>query len=726
MDFRGPNPPERPNAGSDRGRRMPQSLVAVLGAYLAAYVLWHLTGSADEELVGGLAFLSVAGLAAYASWRAGERAAAFPRMRWGWRLIAFSLVSYALGGAAQLVYELQGELPTPSIADFFYLGFYPLFLAGILRFPWGAEGVRTRRQAVLDAATIAVGGGAIVWYLVLGPTAYADGGSLLANLIEASYPIGDLVLIGALARLWTAAATTAQVRRSLAWLSVGVGLFVVGDVAYSWTALHSTYVGGGWLDLLWIAATIAFVLAPASQPVLEDSADADPKGGQDDAGTRMTALPYLAVVVVFGLLIGTQAKDTFFPGLSLTLVATAIAGLVLARQFLAARDLTAINSELHQAHAELAALATTDPLTALPNHRALVGEMDRELARAIRYERPCSVLFIDIDYFKALNDGFGHAAGDTALRELAPVMEAALRKIDTLGRWGGEEFVAVLPEIGEEAAIVAAERVRVAVADHVFGVMSETHLTISIGTASYPRDGDTRGAMLEAADRAMYAAKRMGRNQVLAAGDPSVGALRTLGGADFNEHATMGAVDMLATLIETSDRGIKDHVTRVAELAERVALSLGCSPEQAREIYFAAKLHDIGKVGVADSILRKPMRLNAEEWELMRKHPSIGANVVSRVGRLEGLAPIIHSHHERFDGGGYPEGLHGEEIPLEARIVSAADAFDAMTNDRPYRGRLTLEEAREELSLFSGTQFDPEVVAALEGVLDADQERTVA
>ena len=193
-----------------------------------------------------------------------------------------------------------------------------------------------------------------------------------------------------------------------------------------------------------------------------------------------------------------------------------------------------------------------------------------------------------------------------------------------------------------------------------------------------------------------------------------------LAGIEPNEFATIAAVEALAVLVDSRDTGTNEHSCRVAELAEALALALGCSQERARDIYLAGKLHDIGKVAVPDSILRKRGKLTEAEWETMRRHPSIGANVVSHVGSLARLAPIIRSHHERFDGAGYPEGLRGHEIPLEARIVAVVDAYDAMISDRPYRLRMSASGARQKLRECAGTQFDPEVVAALDHHLDGE------
>lgn len=218
----------------------------------------------------------------------------------------------------------------------------------------------------------------------------------------------------------------------------------------------------------------------------------------------------------------------------------------------------------------------------------------------------------------------------------------------------------------------------------------------------------------------MHSAKRMGRNQVFSADDPIVAALHEADrvDSDLEEQLAVGATDALTLLVENRDSGTGEHGVRVATLSKAVARAMGCPREQVQAIQVAAQLHDIGKVAVPDAILSKAGKLTDEEWEQMRRHPTIGADVVSRMGRLAELAPVVRSHHEHYDGTGYPAGLAGEEIPLEARIIGAVDAFDAMTSDRPYRDAMAVKDAREELRRGAGSQFDPLVIEALDPILD--------
>jgi len=363
--------------------------------------------------------------------------------------------------------------------------------------------------------------------------------------------------------------------------------------------------------------------------------------------------------------------------------------------------------------------ATVDGLTGLPNHRASMTALEQELERGQRYGRPFAVCVLDLDHFKALNDGFGHAAGDATLRELAQVVRQSVRGVDIPGRLGGEEFVIILPEVSAEAAMSAAERIRLAVAQHSFAVGGGTHVTCSLGIASYPDDGTERDALLAAADRALYAAKQLGRNQFRSAGDPTVDALLAdaVGHDSREATALAGTIDALVAMVEARDAPTGQHGNQVADLAVALGLEMGLERQAAQMLGIAGRLHDIGKVAVPDAILQKPSRLTTEEWQVVAQHPTIGADILCRVPALRAIAPIIRAHHERWDGLGYPDGLIGAVIPLSARIVAVVDAFHAMTSERPYRQAQSVSWACAELERGAGSQFDPDVVTALQRVV---------
>ena len=252
------------------------------------------------------------------------------------------------------------------------------------------------------------------------------------------------------------------------------------------------------------------------------------------------------------------------------------------------------------------------------------------------------------------------------------------------------------------------------------------HLTSSLGVAIYPDDAGDRSGLVEAADLAMYTAKKLGRNQIRSASDPTTFSLQAYVRTSSREEAALtGAVESLTMLVEARDQYTGEHTNDVALLSMQLALILGLDATEARMIGLAGRLHDLGKVAVPDAVLQKPGSLTDEEWKLMRTHPIVGAEVVSRMPALRVLAPIIRAHHERWDGHGYPDGLAGESIPLGARIITVVDAYSAMTTNRPYRKASSPAWALRELRRCAGTQFDAKVVAALEHVLSADLEIAV-
>jgi len=384
------------------------------------------------------------------------------------------------------------------------------------------------------------------------------------------------------------------------------------------------------------------------------------------------------------------------------------------------------NARLAENNTLLQALSTTDPLTELPNHRALLSTLKQELERAQRYERPCSLLFLDLDHFKALNDGYGHAAGDTVLRAFADVLSTTIRNMDTAGRWGGEEFVVILPEATAEEALDIAERIRKAVSFFSFEISGGLHLTCSVGVACYPEHAADQDALLTAADQAMYGAKRLGRNQVRMVCDPAIIALLTTETAEGGreETALHGTVDALVTLVEKRDWSLGHHSQQVADLVRQLALARGMSLEEAQVVALAGQLHDIGKVAIPDAILQKPGPLTEEEWEQMRRHSIVGAEVISCIPSLRPLAPVIRAHHERWDGQGYPDHLQGEQIPLAARLIAVVDSYTVMITDRPYQLARPQAVVLVELQRCAGSQFDPRVVEALIGLLQGTQDQS--
>jgi diguanylate cyclase (GGDEF)-like protein/putative nucleotidyltransferase with HDIG domain len=376
-------------------------------------------------------------------------------------------------------------------------------------------------------------------------------------------------------------------------------------------------------------------------------------------------------------------------------------------------------SRMARLRARIGDATRTDSLTGLLNRRALEEMLDMELERATRAGRPLSVIVGDLDSFSAVNERQGHAAGDLALQLVASDLLKWKRRIDQAARIGGEEFALLLPETDERGAFIVAERLRRAT--HRTFADAAVRVTISFGVATSPMHAGDAVGLLRAADRAMAAAKELGSDRTVIYSDEVA---RTLAqsGPQGDGQLQLATVIALAEALDIRDTGTGQHSHTVGRYAELMARELGLDEEHVERVRIAGVLHDIGKIGISDVVLSKPGPLDADEWQEMHTHPEIAARLLSRP-EFDDLRAWILAHHERPDGAGYPYGLSGDDIPLEARILAVADAYEAMTADRVYRPSLGAETARTELKAGSGSQFDERVVSAFVRALDAGRAR---
>ena len=330
-------------------------------------------------------------------------------------------------------------------------------------------------------------------------------------------------------------------------------------------------------------------------------------------------------------------------------------------------------------------------------------------------------MVLDLDWFKEFNDRFGHAAGDRALVQLAEALRRATRTSDVVARLGGEEFAVLAPETDEQEGYQLAERLRAEVRA-TFARQPEK-MTVSCGVASFPMHGITAGELLHSADRALYEAKEAGRDRSvrLPARRRPGGGRR--GGRDRADEPA-ARLACLAGRGRGSSQGLPGQLPKGGALRRAAGSRLNLPEEEVERVRIAALLRDVGEVGVAESILNKPAPLSDEERRELERHPEIGARIVG-AAQLGRVGEWILSHHERPDGSGYPRGLREHQIPLEGRILAVADAYAAMTADRPYRQRFSPKRAKAELQARAGSQFDHDVVEAflsLNGELESDAE----
>lgn len=366
---------------------------------------------------------------------------------------------------------------------------------------------------------------------------------------------------------------------------------------------------------------------------------------------------------------------------------------------------------------KLLGMVNEDGLTEVYNHRYFYEALKEKITSCEQANKPVSMIFMDIDYFKHYNDLYGHQKGDEVLKSIAAILKESVRKDEIIARYGGEEFAIIMPDTMEEDAIKLAEAIRKRIeATYFDGEENQPNgkLTVSIGISVYPYKAKNDIELIKSADDALYRAKFFNKNRV----ETYTSILDELKNDIEEEHIDLvTSIKTLISVINAKDRYTYGHVERVVVYSRLLADRLGLSEDQKKELIYGAYMHDIGKINISEDILNKKMPLTNEEWEILKSHPSNGIEIIKPVESLKSIAPLILHHHEKYDGKGYPGRLKGENIPYLARILTVADSFDAMTSNRPYTRRKTYEEAVQELKRCSGTQFDPAIAEAFIDVI---------
>ncbi|MEK7207573.1 MAG: diguanylate cyclase, partial [Pseudomonadota bacterium] len=332
-------------------------------------------------------------------------------------------------------------------------------------------------------------------------------------------------------------------------------------------------------------------------------------------------------------------------------------------------------------HERMQDLAVTDKLTGLRNRRLFDERLAEEILRAARYAKPLSLLMLDIDDFKRVNDTHGHPAGDKVLQSLGQLLRSQLRQMDLAARYGGEEFVFILPETDMVGSKLVAERIRRAVATELIRLPEgqEIGVTASLGIACYPLCGDTAEILLAHADQALYTAKQEGRNRVCLYRE-ILKVLLEEKPAHIVEllKQSLENIQPIVTAMSSKGAFFQNHTHIVQQTAEQLAESLGLSPSDRENLRLASQLHDVGMIVIPDAVLNKRGPLSPQEWDLIRQHSATAADYLAQVPALRHIAPLVRHHHERYDGGGYPDGLKGGETPYLARVLAVADAYGTM------------------------------------------------
>jgi two-component system, cell cycle response regulator len=596
------------------------------------------------------------------------------RERLAWTAISAGLVLWTTGDALWSFWiGNMDNQPYPSVSDFLYIASYAAIYTGfILLLRARVRPVRGSQWVDGMVGCLAISGvaAAVLFPAFTGLTE----GTTSQVAVNLAYPVCDLLLLSFVAL----ALGLNRWRLDRSWVLLGVGqlMNVIADVIYAYQDASGTYVVGSWIDTMWPIG-VAVTAAAAWQRA--------PRTTVEELGGRMLPLTAAFAATALGVLLAGQFTPIHKAAALLAGGALVLAGVRGAMLF---RDNLRL---LRTSRRE----SLTDGLSGLPNRRALMLGLE-DAAAVATLQEPRTLALFDLDGFKQYNDAFGHGAGDSLLRRLAGDLAAAVADNGRAYRLGGDEFCILLDRHADahdpviEAALLA-----------LFEPADPYAVDASYGLVALPRDALTANEALRLADHRMYALKH-------------------------GRRATQGqAREVLLALLGEREPDLHRHMRDVASLARLVGREMGLDAEDLDVVVRAAELHDIGKVAIPDAILHKPGAFDDDDWAFVRQHTIIGERIVSAAEALRPVGRVVRSSHERWDGGGYPDGLRGSEIPLGARIVLACDAWDAMTSDRTYRRAMPAAAAAAELRTHAATQFDPEVVAALLSVV-FDNDRVAA
>jgi two-component system cell cycle response regulator len=573
-----------------------------------------------------------------------------------WAVVAAAIACWIFGEVVLVVWQPEAF---PSVADAGFLAFYPLLYVGIVLLLRRARGIAGTLW--LDGATAAVASAALGAAVLVEVVLRTTEGPLAAVATNLAYPLGDVLLLALVAGVFSLSGW----RPGRRWLLLGLGLVAaaIADGVYLVQAAAGTYVEGTWVDILWPAS----LLLVAASAWTEDRT----RHGLDVAGRPLLAVPAGGALVATGILV----YDHFH---RVNLLSLALASVTL---LLVTARLAVTFRENGRLLAQTRHEAVTDALTGLGNRRKLVDDLSRLLDGEA--PDPALLALFDLDGFKGYNDTFGHPAGDALLARLGGKLADVAGTSAAAYRLGGDEFCLLAPVAGHDIERLL-HRASEALSEQGEGF----RVGSSFGAVLLPEEAADPSRALQVADERLYSQKR-------------------------SRQADERTVQALLDTLSAVDPDLEDHLQGVSSLARAVARSLGLRGDELDELVRAARLHDLGKVAVPDEILRKPGPLDEREWAFVRQHTLVGERILRASPALHGVASIVRSTHERWDGAGYPDGLAGEEIPLASRIICACDAYDAMISERTYRPARPPQEALAELERCAGTQFDPTVVRVL-------------
>lgn len=679
-----------------------------LAVVVLGYPLAMVLGGAARPVLDAAFFIIVISLSIGACVLAFRRADAFDRTIWGALalLSGLTMLSEVYAGWYAFHVDAAGP-PIPYFGDALnllaMLCFVYLSSAAAIGRRWKvANGIR--HVADILSAIIVIYTAIAIWYVypLFASQGRASAGAVLTG---AGYSLGGLVIVTATyANLYGF-----RVHKWFPWeriLAIAMTVFGLGVIAWPTQMMLMDYdPPNAWamvFAVVFLAGHYLLFVGASYRLAYSVSWPIRPKSPVRRSHHRRFA--FFFPLTMFAASIGL-AHYSLFEATSplVSEIAMYGAAAVIVMSTIRGLALVVENGELYER-------STTDPLTGLPDRREFMSFLGEQIDVAQRYADPVGLIYLNLDDLGTLNKRLGLRRTDALVCEAAGALNRTARTGDVAFRLGGDEFAIVSPEVTASEAMALAERLRRAIT--VLDTGSDLHMTASVGVALFPEDALDHFELLRRAEAAQYFAKSHGKDRVVrydVVGDfdhtPKERARR------LSEEAHLSTVRALAAAVDARDADTQFHSRNVARLAVALAEDLGLSRDRITAIETAALLHDIGKIGISDAVLRKPGRLTASEWREVRSHVTLGERILAGT-TLRDVRPWILTHHERWDGDGYPQGLAGDDIPLEGRILAVCDAYDAMTSDRPYRAALSTAAALQEIDLNMGTQFDPGIAEA--------------
>jgi len=668
------------------------------------------TGRLADEFLS-LLYVVPVGTAFICCLWAAKHSKAYKRL---WRLMLFATCSWLAATIILTLYVVRfgaKNIPSPNLADILSAGFYLPFLLGVMfslgriRRPFDLE----KKQFLTNTSMLALAAFLLLYKFILVPAWYLyPNYTTTEKIFTVANPLLDWVIFVSIA-VATRRFQGSQIEGWIILLTLAPACSIISDIP---------------IHILGYQMNIFAVLFMSIAAILMAMAAIDEVTGAF-LGIRNRARAKTNDVTDMQILKQNPWQTIIIPFSSvvvipITWVAYSIHGVKQEVPVAGAVSMLILFLLIYGNHLQLSdnaiLLAKTlrDGLTGLHNHRYFQEALDKAISKADKTKKPVSLFVLDIDNLSEINNQYGHFFGDKVLTTIGAAITSKTREDDEACRLSGDEFGVILPKTGQDRALTIATRIKNHIKNHMektlAGAFPDKDITVTIGLSTYPTLAKDKDELLHTADGALYWGKLQGKNNVLTY-DPQV--VEALSAEErtkrVEEAALLDLVKTLVTAVDAKDEYTGLHSNGVSDMAGKLARQIGLDEEAINRVEVAGMLHDVGKIGMPDSILNKPSRLTDDEMAIIKTHPELSAQIINSTS-LKDVVPAVRSHHERWDGNGYPNGLKGKQIPLEARILAIADTYDAMITDRPYRKGLPVDDAITEIKRSAGTQLDPELV----------------